>query len=102
MKQQGIRRQGIRQEDIAPLRVADYLAGLLRERGLGAEQLVAATDLAPDLIGALLTGEQVLTADVALSLATFFELSPLLLLEVQSRYHMGSRDHEALRSTLAA
>lgn len=66
------------------------------------EQLAAATDLAPELIGALLRGERILTADVALSLGAFFELSPLLLLEVQSHYHMGSRDHEALRPTLAA
>lgn len=87
---------------MTPLHIGAYLTGLLNERSLGAEQLAAATDHAPDLIGALLRGEQVLTADVALALAAFFELSPLLLLEVQSRYHTEVRDQETLRPTLAA
>ncbi len=101
MRQHGIKQQGVGQ-GVTPLHIGTYLTELLKERSFSAAQLAAATNLAPDLIGALLAGEQVLTADLALSLAAFFELSPLLLLEAQSRYHTESRDHEALMSTLAA
>lgn len=102
VRQQGVRQQGVEQKGVTPLHVSDYLAGLLKERGVGAEQVAAATDLLPELIGSLLRGEQILTADLALSLAAFFELPPLLLLEVQSRYCTEIRDQELLRPTLAA
>lgn len=91
----------IRQEGVTPLHLGTYLRGLLKERSGSAEQLAAATDLSQELIGCLLTGEQILTADLALSLAAFFELPPLLLLEVQSRYRIAARDHQAL-TVLAA
>lgn len=50
--------------------------------------MARATGLSSDLIAELIAGQQILTADVALVLGEFLEVSPLTLLEVQSSYCM--------------
>ncbi len=67
-----------------PEHFGDYLGALLKTHRLSAAQLAEATRLRPELIGQLLRGEQILTADVAFLLAEVFARSPLALLEVQA------------------
>lgn len=79
------------QISISAIHVGAYVSRLLRKWGSTAEQLAEATDLPPSLITELIAGQQILTADVALSLGAFFEVSPLLLLEVQASYCIPAR-----------
>lgn len=58
--------------------------------------------LSEKLICLLLTGEQILTADIDLSLADFFEVSPIELLRVQSDYHLAVRECAEKEHALAA
>lgn len=81
-----LERGGMGQISVRP--VGAYVSGLLKQRGGTADDLVKVTSLSPDLIDALIAGQQILTADVALALGDFLEVSPLTLLEVQSSYCM--------------
>lgn len=83
-----LERGGMGQISVRPINVGAYVSGLLKQRGGTADDLVKVTSLSPDLIDALIAGQQILTADVALALGDFLEVSPLTLLEVQSSYCM--------------
>lgn len=77
------------QISVRPIHIGAYMSGLLRQRGGTDDQMARATGLSPDVIAELIAGQQILTADVALVLGEFLEVSPLTLLEVQSSYCMG-------------
>ncbi len=61
-----LERGGMGQISVKP--VGAYVSGLLKQRGDTADDLVKVTSLSPDLIDALIAGQQILTADVALVL----------------------------------
>lgn len=90
------------QQSVTPSQVGEHLAKLLKERGTTAYQLAKATDLAPDFTKRLLTGEQILTADVAFVLGDFFRMSPLIWLDLQRSYHLAARDVEEVGKLLTA
>jgi plasmid maintenance system antidote protein VapI len=73
---------------VTPIHIGAYVLGLLRQLGSTADELSKATGLSSDLIADLIVGQQILTADVALALGDFFEVSPLVLLKVQASYCM--------------
>jgi plasmid maintenance system antidote protein VapI len=86
---------------VTPIHIGAYVSGLLTQRGSTAEQLAEATGLSSDLIAELIVGQQILTADVALALSEFFEVSPLILLEVQSSYCIAVRAGREVKKTVA-
>jgi plasmid maintenance system antidote protein VapI len=86
------------QQNGLPNHFGGYLADLLEERDLGTDDLVRATNLSHEHVGQFLTGQGILTADVALLLGDFFEVSPLYLLDLQIRCCIGVRDENAVRA----
>jgi addiction module HigA family antidote len=76
------------QISVRPIHIGAYVSGLIRQQGSTAEQLAKATGLSSDLIADLIVGQQILTADMALALGDFFEVSPLVFLKVQASYCM--------------
>jgi len=69
-----------------------YLGTLLEANKLSVLQLAEVTNLEQDFVIRLLSGEQILTADVAFVLAEVFEQSPLWMLEVQRSTVIEARD----------
>lgn len=80
------------QKSITPLHVGEYLAELIKERRVTSNQLAKAINLSQNLITCLLTGEQILTADVAIVLGDFFGTSPLFWLDLQRSHYLAARD----------
>ena len=75
------------------------------ERGVTPEQVAQKSGLSEVLVADLITGKQILTADVAFTLASALELSPLVLLELQRESCLEARDREdreGSRPSLAA
>lgn len=79
----------------APECFGSYLSALLETHRLSVFGLSEMTGLEPDFISQLLGGRQILTADVAFSLAEVFGGSPLTLLEVQRGGALGAREQGA-------
>ncbi len=90
------------QHDLLPSHFGGHLERFLAERGVSAEHLAEATNLPHDFLAQLLTGQQILTADVALLLADFFEVSPIFWLDLQRHYCLEAREGEQARVTVAA
>lgn len=78
-----------------------YLGVLLKTHDLSAVQLAEAAQLEPEFIVRLLTGEHILTGDVALSLADALGLSPVKLLEAQRTALLDSRELRVLKRLAA-
>lgn len=90
------------QQNNLPLHVGRYLAGLIEARSIPIDQLAEATGISLDLITHLLAGGQILTGDVAFSLADFFGMSPLVWLDLQRCYYLEARDAEGVNVLVAA
>ncbi len=87
---------------VRPIHIGAYLLELLEQRDSTADQLAEATGLSSELIADLIVSEQILTADVALVLGEFFEVSPLTLLEVQSSYCIAARADKEVKTKMLA
>ena len=74
------------QQDASFAHLGEHLKAVIQERGITAEKLAGTTGLSLGLIVHLLTGEQILTADVAFVLGDFLGVSPLALLNLQCHY----------------
>jgi plasmid maintenance system antidote protein VapI len=97
-----LERDSMGQISVRPIHIGVYLSGLLKQRGSTADQLAEATGLSLGLIAELIAGQQILTADVALVLGEFFEVSPLTLLEVQSSYCIAVRAGKEVKTKVPA
>jgi plasmid maintenance system antidote protein VapI len=97
-----LERGNMGQISVRPIHIGAYLSGLLKQRGSTADQLAEATGLSSALIAELIVGQQILTADVALVLGEFFEVSPLILLEVQSSYCIAARAGKEVKTKVPA
>ena len=89
------------QQNNSPSHVGRRLAELMEARCVTSDQLAAETGISRDFMTHLLAGEQILTGDVAFRLADFFEMSPLVWLDLQSCYYLKAQDAEEV-SVLAA
>lgn len=74
------------QQDGSFAHLGEHLKVVIQERGITVEKPAGTTGLSLGLIVHLLTGEQILTADVAFVLGDFFGVSPLALLNLQCHY----------------
>lgn len=77
-----------------------HLSGLIAERGVSAQTLADQTALSAAQLEELLSGTQILTADAAFFVGDALSVSPLELLEGQSRDLIAARD-EADRAQAA-
>ncbi len=80
------------QSAATPKHFGTYLNTLLQAHELSIAGLAEATRLEPDFIVQLLSGAQILTADVAFLFGEVFRQSPLALLEVQKNSVLKSRE----------
>ena len=77
------------QRDSSFAHLGEHLKAVIQKRGITVEKLAGTTGLSLGLIVHLLTGEQILTADVAFVLGDFFGVSPVTLLALQCHYYLA-------------
>lgn len=80
--------------DHLPTHVNRHLEVWLTEGGGTTDRLAAEIGLPHELIAGLVTGKQILTADVAFLLGDFFGTSPLYWLEQQRQGCLEARDRK--------
>lgn len=80
--------------DHSPTHVNRHLEVWLAEGGVTTNQLADKVGVPQGLIADLVTGKQILTADVAFLLADFFGTSPLYWLKLQRQGCLEARERE--------
>lgn len=80
------------QRSVRPSHFGRHLEAFLEERGVGPSQLAQNSPITLTRVNDLMTGECILTADVALVLGEFFGTSPLVWLELQQQCCLEARD----------
>lgn len=87
---------------IRPSQFGTHLEAFLEERGVGPSQLAGGSGITLAHVVDLITGDCILTADVALVLSEFFETSPLLWLELQRQCCLEAREEGELDVRMTA
>lgn len=92
----------MRQQTVWPTHVGRHLEAFLEERGVSTGQFAGRSGITLGHVTDLIKGECILTADVALLLGEFFEMSPLFWLELQRQCCLEARDRSEAEVTVMA